>query len=434
MFFFIYDCIQLLVVLAFLPRFLWSWIAQKKNQKKSYDRISAYLGFSLPKVKRKKGLSFLIYAVSVGETKAAALLFKKMKVLYPDAAFYIASRTETGHAEAKRSLKEAECHFYLPLDFSWNCKRLLKHLKPDVLLVIESDLWMNLLREAKKLDVLVVLVSGRISLRSYRRFLQVPFLAKKLFGFFDLICAQNTLFQSRFISLGVPSSKVLVTGNIKLDAERFPRHLENMACLKKKLGINEGDRVIVVGSTHDPEEERVLEALRSLWGVFPSLKMILVPRHPERFSKVEELLQKSSLPFVSFSRIQEKTGNEKVLLVDVMGELSSLYQIADLAITCGSFDKKLSGHNILEPILSGTPVLFGPYMKDQQGLVTLVLSFEAGLQLDLHELNSMVESLLSSSERLLKLKENGNRLILEIEGSSQKTLIPIQLMMQSIIS
>lgn len=422
MFYFVYDCVQFLAILAFLPRLLWSFVFQRK----SCSRLSAYTGFSLPKKQERKELSFLIYAVSMGETKAAALIFKKMKVLYPNASFYVASRTETGHEEAKRSLKGADCHFYLPLDFSWNIRRLLKRLKPTVLIVVESDLWINLLKESKKLGSFVFLVSGRISLRSYERFLRVPSIAKKLFGLFDLICAQNTLFQSRFISLGAESSKILVTGNIKLDAERLPCHLEDIEHLKKMLGIKKEDLVVVVGSTHFPEEVEVLKVFESLWDEFPTLRLLVAPRHPERFSKVEEILVKSRLSFIAFSRIQEKKGNEKIVLIDVMGKLSSLYQLADLAITCGSFEKRLSGHNILEPVLSGAPVLFGPYMKDQKDLVSLVLSYKAGMQLDLKDLGQRVRSLLKSPEDLLALKGNGDRLALEIEGSSQRTLASIQ--------
>ena len=430
MFFFIYDCIQLLAIVALLPRFFWSFVFQRK----SCSRLAAYMGFSLPNKSEKKGLSFLIYAVSLGETKAAAVLFKQMRALYPNASFYIASRTETGHEEAKRSLKEADRHFYLPLDFSWNNRRLLRRLNPTAVIFIESDLWINFLKEAKKLGALIFLVSGRVSLRSYERFAKLPFFSKKLFGLFDLMCVQNAVFQDRFVSLGAKASKVLVTGNIKFDAEKTFFQFEDEVFLRESLGVKEGDRIVVVGSTHRPEESAILKALIPLWNEFPSLKVLIAPRHPERFSEVAEILLKSSLPFISFSHIQKKTGNEKIVLIDVMGKLSSFYQIADLAITCGSFEERLLGHNILEPILSGTPVLFGPYMKGQQDLVSLVLSFGAGFQVDLKDLRGKVRDLLRVSDELQALREGGSRLVLDMESSSGKTISSLQSTLQSALS
>ncbi|MBU6149725.1 MAG: 3-deoxy-D-manno-octulosonic acid transferase, partial [Verrucomicrobia bacterium] len=155
----------------------------------------AYMGLFLPKVPEKKGRVFLLHAVSMGETKAAASLFNQLKLIYPQDQFYITSRTETGHAEAKRILAKADGHFLLPLDFSWAMRRFFKRLRPDVVILVESEFWLHFLKYAKASNALVCLVSGRISSRSFKRFKQFPFFSSPLFSCFDLICAQNLCFQ-----------------------------------------------------------------------------------------------------------------------------------------------------------------------------------------------------------------------------------------------
>jgi 3-deoxy-D-manno-octulosonic-acid transferase len=409
--FLLYDLAQALGALALLPKL-------------SKKRAKAYLGLSLPEPRRKKAKVFLIYAVSVGEVKALSSLFQEMKRSYPEAMFYIASRTETGLAEAQRSLKEADHHFLLPFDFSWTTNALLKRIQPDALIVIEGDLWYNLLHLAKKRGALVFLVSAKISLRSYRRFSYVPFLARKLFSLFDLICAQTAVFQERFLSLG--ATKVIKTGNIKLGATLPPKE----EGLKKELGIEEGDFVIVLGSTHAPEERKILTALSSLLFLYPKCKLFLAPRHPERFAQVKGILKDSHLPFSTYSSKDYKTGGEKVVLMDVMGKLTALYQIADVAITAGSFDPNLKGHNILEPILARAPVLFGPYMSCQKELEDLVLSFKAGMQVSIEDLSATLQSLIESEQKLLSLKAGGEKLLMQIEGSVFHTWDPLKKMIE----
>ncbi len=379
--------------------------------------ISTYLSLSLPEVKPKTGKVFLLYAVSMGETKAASALFHKMKELYPKDQFYIVSRTQTGHLEAKKSMKGADGHFILPIDFSWAMKRFIGRISPDVVITIESDFWLNFLRISKEYGAKVFLVSGRVSETSFKRFKTFSFFSKPLFSCFDLIAAQNDLFKERFISLGVDPSKITVTGNLKFDT---PFTRIDTTELKRSLGLGEQDQVIVLASTHAGEEEELLKALTPLLEKIPHLKLIFVPRHPERFSSVENLLLGSSLPMISYSRIQQKTGDERIVLIDAMGRLLSMYQIADLAIVGGSFLKHLNGHNIFEPIQAGAPVLFGPYMSDQKDLVECVLGAKAGLQVSLQDLSFQVETLLQNPSLTQEMCAQEEKLALQMRGASTR--------------
>jgi 3-deoxy-D-manno-octulosonic-acid transferase len=354
----------------------------------------------------------------MGETKAAASLFDQLKVLYPQDQFYITSRTETGHAEAKRILSAADGHFLLPFDFSWAMRRFFRRIKPDVVLLIESEFWLHFLKYAKESHALICLVSGRLSSRSFKRFEKLSFFSRFLFAYFDLICVQNSLFQEHFLELGVDPSKVFVTGNLKLDTS-FTRI--DTGNLRKKLGIDESDFVLVIASTHPGEETKILQSLSLLCRDIPSLKLLFVPRHPHRFTEVEEMLKKNPFPVISYSRIEQKTGNERVFLIDAMGLLLSFYQIADLAIVGGSFLPHLRGHNVFEPIQAGSPVVFGPYMGDQRDFVQSILEADSGVQCSLEDLEVTVSLLLKDSSVRKAMQERGQILFLQMQGSSQRT-------------
>jgi len=409
MLYFLYDLFFCIAFIGVAPWILWRrWMFKQFK-----GRFAAYFTLSLPAVKVKKGKVFLIYAVSMGETKIAATLFQQMKGRYPEDQFYIVSRSETGHAEAKKSISAADGHFFLPLDFSWTMKRFFKCIQPDVVILVESDFWLNFLRIPKKMGSLVFLINGKVSSRSFNRLKKVSFFSKALFSFFDLMCLQNELFKERFIKLGVDPSKAFVTGNLKFD---IPFIESNSNSLKLELGIEPQDQVLVLASTHPKEEEEILKALESLWKKLPFLKIIIVPRHPERFQDVKELLLKKPYSMIAYSEIQKKTGKERVFLIDAMGLLMSIYQVSNVAILGGSFFSHLKGHNIFEPIQAGIPVLFGPYMSDQKDLVEHILSSHAGIQTSLQGIFSEVERLFLDSSYKDGMRKQGKHLLLQVEG------------------
>ncbi len=254
MLFFGYDFLLVLSMLVLLPRFVWRRAVYGEYK----GLFCSYFGLSVPRVLKKQGRVFLLHAVSMGETKAAASLFEQLKHLYPEDQFYITSRTETGHAEAKRILGQADGHFLLPVDFSWAMRRFFRKLQPDVVLLVESEFWLHFLKYAKGSGALVCLVSGKLSLRSFRRFEKIPYFSRLLFSYLDLICIQNASFQKRFLELGIDSSKIYVTGNLKLDTPFTP--IDKLE-LRRKMGIQETDFVLVVASTHPGEEEKILQSL-----------------------------------------------------------------------------------------------------------------------------------------------------------------------------
>jgi 3-deoxy-D-manno-octulosonic-acid transferase len=403
---------------AIFPKILY----EKYRSGKYSNLYQKKMGASFEGIQKGDAPLVWIHAVSMGETKAIWKFANLLKDKYPHLQLLITSATDTGHAEAKRSLPNATYHLYLPFDFSWVIRPIVARLKPDLVILSETDHWYNFLQAAKEEGAHVAVINGKLSERSLNRYKWLgPFLST-FFSPIDKFCVQNTLYQDRIAELGIDRSKIAVTGNLKFDASPDTLTKEAKAALKTKLKLKPEDFVIVAGSTHEDEEVLILAAFEKLAAKHPNLKIIFVPRHPERFSRVEKLLQSSSLGLAKFSNIDKATGKERVILIDAMGQLKNCFQLANLAIVCGSFVSHVGGHNILEPSFYGVPVLFGPFMHTQTELTELVLNASAGIQLTRENIGETIEDLLTSEKKLAALSEAGTALSSSLQGTSAKTL------------
>lgn len=406
---FIYNFCLLALLFFSLPALVWNFFAHRKYRRSFAQK----LGFKLPDISiPQESFRIWIHAVSMGETKAVAPLVRLIEQKNPQATLVFSSTTETGHDEAKRSFPGLAGYFFLPFDFSWVMKRIEKKLKPDLLILVEGEFWYNLVHLAKT----VVLVNGKLSDRSYRRFKKMSFFSKRLFSRFSLLCLQSPRYVSSFVSLGVDPEKIIVTGNLKFD-QPFPDI--DIEKWKKELGITEKDRVITIGSTHASEESLLLDAIESLFHTFPTLKILLVPRHPERFDAVAELLKRKGVVFSRFSDHALKKGNGRVILIDTMGILNACYRISELAIVGGSFVSHVGGHNIFEPAALGVPVLFGPHMSSQKDLVETIVAACAGQQVVLQELPHVLLQYLNHPP--VQMRQAGLGLAKEVHGSTERT-------------
>jgi len=352
-----------------------------------------------------------IHGVSVGEIKAAQLLYRALKNADPNRFFLITTTTETGQAEAMRSLPDADAYRYLPIDFPWLVRRWTRLLRPKLFFLIESDFWPNLLSAVKAHGGKNILVSGKLSEKSAHRFLTFSFFAKRLFDRFDLLCVQNEEQHSRFLPLLKDPSRLQVTGNLKLDLS--PQSVD-IPFWRKRLQC--GTKAIAIASTHGPEELSLLDALWPIQDLF----FFLAPRHPERCDAVAEQLNKRGIPFFRWSRLEERSGSEQVLLIDAMGHLPICYALSLLAIVGGSF-VPIGGHNILEPSLYGLPVLFGPHMHNQTEFVSRVLKLGAGQQIALDQIRQTVALILQNPP------ETGVRRLREsLGGALERTLFSLK--------
>jgi 3-deoxy-D-manno-octulosonic-acid transferase len=421
---FLYELVLIFLGLLALPKLLYLFLFQHKYRKSLLKRF----GSGFPLIKKGKRPLVWIHAVSLGETKAVATLTKILNAELNHPIIVFSTTTETGHVEACRTIK-ADYHVYMPFDFGWVIHPIIKRTAPDLVVLCESDFWYNFLKASKKAGALIALVNGKLSTRSQNRFKRCSFFAKSLFSYVDVFCVQNSLYKARFESVGVPSDKIAVTGNIKFDGDYSMLPEEQLNAWRQELGIKSNDLVLVVGSSHHPEETLFLNVMPRIWEQYPNLKVILVPRHPERFNEVAGILQKSNMSFRRLSQRNHDNGTTPVILIDAMGLLRKCYQLADIAIVAGSYTAKVGGHNILEPSWYGVPVIFGPHMHSQPGLVELMKESGAGLQVSSEDLALTLLSLLDNPVRRKQIGNAGLHLISDIHGATEKTWDTLQLIL-----
>ncbi len=400
---FFYGIALFIVAVCFLPRLFF-----KAKSKTGRAALYQKMGFGIPKNSNAIG-AFWFHAVSLGETKAIAPLVEQVRKSYPHIPYIVTTTTDTGFKEAEKLFPDAT-RFYLPWDFKFLIRPLVQFYLPKMIILSETDLWLNFLQAGIEVKAKTAVVSAKISDRSLGRLKRFPLFAKKLFGALDKVLVQNDTYEKRFLSLGIPPEKVKITGNLKFDI-KFPAYTsEELAETRNKLGLKEGEKLVVLASTHAPEEMWLLDKLYSL-----PAKIALVPRHPYRFEEVAKLMPEAR----RFSNPQETASNW--ILVDAMGQLLKIFALADVAVVCGSFNDKIGGHNLLEPCAYKVPTLFGPYVQTQFEMEQLILSHQAGMKVTLDELLPALNDLLEHKEKRDRLGENGLKLISQLQGIGKKT-------------
>lgn len=413
----LYEFFLIVLGIFAFPWMLYQSIFKKKYRKSFLKRLTS--GF--PLIKKGDRFCIWVHAVSLGETKAIAPLIKLIKAEFPSSLIVFSNVTETGHVEACRSVP-ADYHVFLPFDFGWIINPIVKRTAPDLVLLCESDFWYNFLHAAKRQGAYIALVNGKISTKSMERFKKGLGFTQGLFDKIDLFCLQSNLFKTRFEQLKIPPEKIVVTGNMKFDGDYARLPPQQLNAWRLELGINKKSPVIVIGSTHHPEEVQLLGVMSHLWKAHPDLKVLLVPRHPERFNEVAGILQKSNIDFRRLSQKTLDAAGAPVILIDAMGLLRKCYQLADIAIVAGSYTAKVGGHNILEPSWYGVPVIFGPHMHTQPDLVDLVKEYGAGLQVKVEDLKETLQELIEDEAKRRKLGSAGLLLSSDVHGATHKTL------------
>ncbi len=416
MFSLIYDILLHIFLILMLPKVLYRSIKSVAYR----ESIKQRFGFNFPVIEKGSRRFIWIHAVSMGETKAIAPMVQRLRKEDPRAIIMVSNVTETGHAEALRALPGADFKVFFPVDTSYVMKKLMKRYAPDLVLLCETDFWYHFLYYAKCGGAKIALLNGKVSSRSLKRYRFFNSFSRRLFSLFDCIALQTESYARAFESLGIAKEKLCVTGNMKYDGNDPAMPKEQLDEWRSSLGIHENDPVLVIGSTHHPEEDDLLGVLAPLWEEFPDLKIILVPRHPQRFEQVRALLNKKGIPFSSIEKPEQSHSAAKLILLDVMGRLRDAYQLADVAIVGGSFTP-IGGHNVLEPVWYGVPVIFGPHMHSQKDMLALVAEYNVGQSLSLDKVFSAVKNLLSEPSRRALAQRSGEKMFQDIQGSLERT-------------
>ena len=303
------------------------------------------------------------HAVSLGEVKVAASLINELRKRVAGVRIIITSSTRTGWEEARRRAAPGDTVLFPPMDYAWICRRFLRRLRPDVVVVLETELWPNLFREVKRSGASLLLVNGRISDRSFPRYLATRLFWCRVLVYPDALFPQSERDADRFRTLGAPLARVRVAGNLKFAAR--PATSPFVETLRARLRESGAGPILVAGSTMPGEEKYLLDAFLQLRHEFPTLFMVLAPRHPERFAGVAEEVRLSGIPLQLRSQWVEATASSVpgILLLDSTGELGSMYALATVAFVGGTL-ASTGGHNILEPAHFACPTVIGPSMEN----------------------------------------------------------------------
>jgi 3-deoxy-D-manno-octulosonic-acid transferase len=364
-----------------------------------------------------------IHAASVGEVTAAAELTRELKERHPEKKIIISTFTDTGNAMARRSMV-ADAVLFLPLDQLWVVRRTLRRLDPAILIVLETEMWPNLLRQACARGIPTLLLSGRLSIRSYKKYSLFRVFFRQVVGSFSALGMQSEEDARRIISLGADVDRVSVVGNIKR-ALSIGHQLRKGNAGSEKLE-NRWSRetpLLVVGSSHRGEEEILIGVYLSLKERFARLQMVLAPRHPERFAEVEKLLQARGLDYQKKSRANGQLDFVKdILLLDTLGDLQDFYALGDVAFVGGSLIDA-GGHNLLEPARFGKPVLFGPFTSNFAALALEMKQRGAGIQVaGADELTRELTGLLGDPEKCRTVGKEAYRVAADDCGVMERNL------------
>ena len=413
--YFAYSALLAMVLLLGSPYWLLEMLRHGKYRKGLLDR----LGRVPQRIRNSNRRSIWVHAVSVGEVLAVSELVRDLRAEFPEHRVVVSTTTDTGQKLAS-SRFGAENVFYFPLDFAYSVRSYFAALRPDLIVIAETEFWPNLLRIAKDCEAPVAVVNARISDRSLPGYCRWKTILRPVLRDISVFVAQTAEDARRLAEVGASPDRVFVGGNLKFDVA-VPAALPIVEQMKSVLVTSGAGPVLVCGSTVDGEESMLLETFKDVMVGHPSAVMLLAPRHPERFAQVESLLQESKIQFRKRSQWNGRSLNGSVLLIDSIGELSSLYALADLAFVGGSLVPR-GGHNIIEPAQHGVPILVGPYTENFRDIVSLFQSRDAVRVVDSRELSRVIMELLTNERERSALGHRALETLESQRGATRFTL------------
>ncbi|MCU8062035.1 lipid IV(A) 3-deoxy-D-manno-octulosonic acid transferase [Shewanella sp. SM55] len=326
---------------------------------------------------RLKSTDLLVHSVSMGETLAAIPLIRLIMQSHPELSITVTTTSPTGSAQVRKAFGDSVQHCYLPFDLPWCVGRFLHQVSPKSCIIMETELWPNLVALAAKRGVRLMLANARLSVKSAAQYAKRPKLSRPMLQRLDVIAVQTQVEAQRFIELGVSQDRVTVCGSLKFDLSITPERLANAKQLRQAWG-RETSPIWVAGSVHPGEFDAMLIAHRQLLAQWPDALLIIAPRHPEQFSAVAEVVASQGFKFVRRSGNLPVAATTQVLVGDTMGELLTFYGAADQAFVGGTLINN-GGHNPLEPVAMGVPVMVGPNHWDF-AQITQMLADAGGLR------------------------------------------------------
>lgn len=418
----VYSLLLTLGLIVLIPRFLFQALAHGKYLPGVRQRLG-----SLPRLPESTQPTVWLHCVSVGETQAARPFVRELRKLFPDYRLVVSTVTLTGQNVARTVFKDDATEvIYFPFDWTWSVRRSLRAIRPDVVLMMETELWPNFLRNCRKQAVPVGVINGRISKKSYRGYNLIKPFVRRILQDINLAVMQTESDCERIQSLGMTPVRAIVGGNLKFDADPPKKSDALTEQIRVRFGLDKGRPLILAASTHATEERTILESFK---GLKTRARVGIAPRHPERFAEVASLLEKSGLRWARRSAsAQPDDIDADAILFDSIGELTGVYPLATIVFVGGSLVQK-GGHNVLEPAAAGVPVITGAHTDNFESIVQLLKERDAIVTLPpLSEpevtstLRDAFEQLLTSEARRTQLATRALELLEMNRGAAARTL------------
>jgi 3-deoxy-D-manno-octulosonic-acid transferase len=423
-----YSLLLTFGLLVLIPHFVFQAFAHGKY----VDGLRQRFG-SLKGINNSTRPVIWLHCVSVGETQAARPLVARLRAEFPQYSLVVSTITTTGQTLARNVFaSEADEVIYFPFDWTWTVRRALRTINPDIVLIMETELWPNFLRECSFRRIPVALVNGRISAQSFRRYRLVRFFLGSILSHLTIAVMQSENDAKRIAALGMSDERLFTAGNLKFDAHSASTTSETTEILEKRFEVRQGVPLILAASTHAPEEKIVIESFQQLRQQ-QNLRLMIAPRRPERFQEVANLLEASGLNWVRRTDpAQPGDSNAEVILLDTIGELPSAYLLATVVFVGGSIVER-GGHNVLEPAATGTCVVTGHHTHNFQAIVQLLTRADAIVQLPLVEtqkaagfLTHTLAELLGDDQRRIELGRRAKQIVKNNQGAADRTITLIR--------
>ena len=420
-----YSLLSLIAFVAVSPYFLYQAIRYNKY----VGSLGQRLGYLPVSFNLDGDRSIWIHAVSVGEVLTARALVGDLRARYPGLRLFVSTTTMTGQRVARTNIQGVDAVFFFPFDFAFIVNRTLRLVRPRLFIMMETEIWPNLLRACRRQGVRTVLVNGRISSRSYPRYRLARPLFRRVLDHVDRFCMQSEESARRIVDIGADPARVTVTGSLKFDSLEVPT-AESLGRgpgrVLRFFRTSPNRTVIVAASTLKGEEDMVLAAFRRVKQGSPDALLILAPRKPERFGEAEALARREGFSVVRRSDLPiDAEPREDIVVLDSMGELARLFQIATVVFVGGSL-VDAGGHNILEPAVFGKPILFGPHMQNFAEIARTFLEHQAAVQVaSARDLEDALVSLASDPVRQASLGAAARALVEANRGAKDKSLAAI---------
>jgi len=418
----LYSVLVLILAVVASPWFLY----QAARYKKYVGSLGQRMGYLPVSFNMDGDESIWVHAVSVGEVLTARPLISELKRRYPNLRMFLSTTTMAGQQLARRSVPDVDAVFYFPFDLGFVVKRTLNLVRPKLFIMMETEIWPNLLRECRARGIKTAVVNGRLSARSFPRYRMIRPMMRRVLEHIDRFLVQSEESARRFIDLGADPARVVVTGSLKFDSlEVSPTALQARARdrVLRYFRLPASRPVIVSGSTMKGEEPAVLKAFRRVRTAAPNALLVLAPRNPERFGEAETLARSEGWKVARRSDLAvDAEPRVDVVILDTIGELATIYQIATIVFVGGSL-VATGGHNVLEPAVFGKPIVFGPHMENFLEIAEAFVSNGAGVQLASEEqLEETFVELMGDPVRRARLGAAARALVEANRGANEKSI------------